>query len=684
MLVTARPPRELIERRDPPHYRQGDLLWLKGDLEAPESFGDFDFPRYLAQQGVGSTMAFPRHSLLDTGQGPALERWLFNARSRLAESLREALPEPQAGVALALVLGIRSDVDPGLEQDFRDSGTTHLLAISGLHVGIVMLAALWAVRRLVRRPRLLVFALPALVMWGYALLAGLPPSAARAAIMGSFYLAALYFGRQRHGFEALLIAAIVITAFDPRALWQVSFQLSFLAMAGIIIANDFQRVWMPAARPGEAETLAATAVRWLAAAVVMGLAATAFTWPAIAFYFHRVSLVGVPATVAALLALPPALVFSVAAGVVGLASAEAAWVFAWGAWLSLGYIVWAVELMASLAIASVRVDDFGRWLVVGYYVLLAGAVWALLRGRRSLARPRPALAIPASLRLSRFGALALGLALLSALVWTGAARQPSQNLRVTFLDVGHGDAILIQTPSRHTILVDGGPDPGRLARGLGGELSFWERRIDLVVATHAHADHVGGLPEALARYDVRRALEPGLDVESAAYEAWRSAVGREAVPVTTAEAGQSIVLGRVIIDVLHPPARPLLDTPSDPDNNAIVLRVAFGDVSFLLTSDIHVLAEDFLLDQGLDLRSTVLKAGHHGSRTSTSERFLEAVRPAVVVITSDAGRRFGHPHAETLATLARHVAPRALFDTGRDGTVSFETDGERLWVETGR
>ena len=679
VLVTAKPPRELVLKRDPPYFRQGDLFGLKGDLEQPESFGDFDFPRFLARQGVGSTMAFPRLSLLGTGHGPTLDRWVSSVRDRLARSLRQALPEPQASLAQALALGIRSDIPSDLEQDFRDTGTTHLLAISGLHVGMVMLAALWASRRLFARPRFLVFLLPALVAWGYALLAGMPPSASRAAFMGTFYLGALYFGRQRHGREALLLAALVITAFDPAALWEVSFQLSFLAMAGIILALDWTRgLWAGAG--GESPG----ALRWASMVAIMGVAATLLTWPAIGFYFKQVSLVGVPATLAALPAIPVALAFSLAAAIVGLASSEAAWLFAWGAWLTLGYFQWVVELAASLPLTSVRFGGVSRWLVVAYYGLLSAGLWLLSRGtglpRLGAVRITP----PSGLRLSRFGALILAVSLLSALVWTSALRGPSGTLEVTFLDVGHGDAILIRTPSRHIVLVDGGRDPRLIAQALGRHLPFWNKRIEVLVASHGHEDHVGGLAEVVERFDVRQVLAPPGDYGLTSMAAWRRAVDRRDIPLVVAREGQTIRLGNTRIDVLHPPERLLESTPSDVDNNSVVLRVSYGQVSFLLTGDVHALAETFLVETGAGLESTVLKAGHHGSRTSSSEPFLDAVRPLAVVTTSDEERTFGHPHPETLAALGQRVPAGALFDTGLQGEVRFETDGRRLWVTTAR
>ncbi len=702
-LVTARAGRDLARDREPPYVRIGDLLELRGRLERPRSFSDFDFPAYLAQQGVRSVMEFPRVALVESGHGPLLDRALARARGRLSRALEDTLPEPQNGLAQGLLLGIRSDIDRDLNEDFRRSGTSHILAISGQNVAVLMGLVLLLARRFLGRPWAFPYVITGAVIWLYVLNAGLPPSAERAAIMGSFYLAALALGRQQIGLQALLLAALVITAFAPRDLWQVSFQLSFLAMAGMVLAMPRAQEALAQGRPAGGNW-AALAVRYLMLSIAMSAVATLFTLPVVAFYFHQISLVGVPATALALPALLPALALSALTALVGLASSEAAWLFAWGAWLSLSAMIWAVQLFAALPLASVRVGEVARaWLGL-YYAALLGAVWAMgraaARWRLRLRPPAPdswflraarfgkaALDGIGPPRLTPFGAASCAVALLAALVWWAALASPSKTLDVTFIDVGHGDAILVRTPSRHTVLVDGGPDPRRIVAALdrsarGGP--FASRRIDLVVLTHADEDHAGGLAEVTRRYDVRRALEPGLPASSGIYTAWRRAVDTKGVPVTVARAGQAIVLGDVRIEVEHPPEPPLRGTPADENENAVVLRLTYGRFSLLLASDVQAVAEGYLARERPGLESLVLKVAHHGSATSSTEPFLEAVRPRVAVITAGNPDRFGHPSPVTVERLRRYVTEPLLFNTGRDGEVRLRTDGERLWIKTGR
>jgi competence protein ComEC len=290
------------------------------------------------------------------------------------------------------------------------------------------------------------------------------------------------------------------------------------------------------------------------------------------------------------------------------------------------------------------------------------------------------------------------LAVVAVLVWVAAAMVPQGGaLSVSFLDVGQGDSILITGPSGQRVLVDGGPSPEKVCLELGEALPFWERGIDLVVLTHAHSDHVTGLVEVLQRYDVQRVLysayypieqasESDYDSEvSPAYAEFCDAVAEENIGCVAAQAGQTIELGGgATIEVLNPPDTFLEGTDSDADNNAVVLRVAMGDVSFLLTSDLYWDGELYLVAERAGLESTVLKVSHHGSSSSTYPSFLQAVDPQVAVVSVGADNRFGHPTEEVMQRLVDCVGDGNIYLTSERGSVTFTTDGERLWVETER
>ena len=245
-------------------------------------------------------------------------------------------------------------------------------------------------------------------------------------------------------------------------------------------------------------------------------------------------------------------------------------------------------------------------------------------------------------------------------------------------------AILIQTPNGQNILIDGGPDPQTISLELSKKLPFWDRTIDLVVCTQPHADHVTGLVEVLLRYDVKQVLEPGVSYNSSIYQEWLRLVEDEGIEYNIARAGQEIDLGNGIkIEVLNPPASLWEGTSDDVDNNGVVLRLSWGQLSFLFTADIREDVEFELIGQRANLKSTVLKVAHHGSETSTSPQFLAAVNPAVAVISVGANNTFGHPGPEVWERLINRLGEDNVYRTDEDGTIEFITDGEKLWVRAG-
>jgi competence protein ComEC len=241
------------------------------------------------------------------------------------------------------------------------------------------------------------------------------------------------------------------------------------------------------------------------------------------------------------------------------------------------------------------------------------------------------------------------------------------------LDVGQGDAILIEAPDGRRVLVDGGPSGDALVQALGEALPASEREIDLVVLTHAQDDHVTGLVELLRVYEVSQVLEGPLAGETGAYGAWREVVDAEGAIRHRASAGQVIEVGDVRIEVVAPDG---VIAGGDANENSVVLRVVYGEVTFLLTGDLGEEGEAALLDAGFELGSTVLKVGHHGSDGATTRPFLDAVSPAVAVVSAGEGNAFGHP----APGLRLRLGEVPLFRTDRNGSVRFETDGTSVWV----
>ena len=275
---------------------------------------------------------------------------------------------------------------------------------------------------------------------------------------------------------------------------------------------------------------------------------------------------------------------------------------------------------------------------------------------------------------------AILLILVAAVVWLAQRGLPDGRLHVFFLDVGQGDAILIQAPDGRQILVDGGPSPTALLNELGAALPFWDHSLDLVVLTHPDGDHITGLIPLLARYRVGQVLDvPQSDTSSWA-KSWLASLKQAGVKRTHALRGMRLPVGRLLVTVLNPGATPLTGTNSDDNNNAIVLRLDYGETSFLLTGDAEVEAEEAMLAAGLPLRADVLKIGHHGSNGSSSAAFLAAVQPQLAVIQVGADNSFGHPHPAVLERLTGIEVLR----TDQNGRIEVVSDGKQVKVKTER
>ena len=425
-----------------PTYQNGDLLKVTGELEEPpHDLDGFDYRAYLARQGIYSVMYYPDDAeLLATEQGTQPFQAIYSFRHRMGEALGSSLTEPEGSLAQGILLGLRHNVPSSLYEDFRDSGTAHLLAISGLHMvivaGIVLSASVWLFGR--RRPTYFLVALG--VLWLYAVLAGMSPSVMRAAIMVSLFLFGAYVGRQRSGITAIAFAAAVMVAITPQILWSVSFQLSFTAVLGLILlAPTFQK-WLGRTR----------APNIVVDSFAYSLGAILATLPLVAYYFGYVSLVGLPATFLVLPALPGIIVLSALVGFIGLFALPLAQVIGWVDWLFLAYMVAVVQGFAALPWSSLEVGGMDAAWVWLYYAVFGGAIW-LGTGRKSLFSSikggfRGASGGLASLsRKTPVKWVLIPLLIIAILTWAAVVVAPETGkLRVSFLDVGQGDAILIQ------------------------------------------------------------------------------------------------------------------------------------------------------------------------------------------------------------------------------------------------
>ena len=330
--------------------------------------------------------------------------------------------------------------------------------------------------------------------------------------------------------------------------------------------------------------------------------------------------------------------------------------------------------------ASLDLGTFPFWLLVLLYAAIAAGVWAANQPGSADDEARPQFRLPeigslqTRLWLGSFGVIVL-------LIWLAVLALPDGRLHVAFLDVGQGDAILITLPKGDQILIDGGPSPTDLNWRLGQEMPFWDRTLELVINTHPDADHLGGLVSLLDRYTVEQALVADVEGGSQLYRAWSAELAEAHLTAIPAQAGMPLNLGQGVLATIISPG-PAVEHIDEPNNHSIVLHLQFGQVSFLFTGDIEAPVEQKLVQIDAPLQATILKSPHHGSKTSSTETFLNAVNPQLVVISVGQDNRFGHPSPEVMERYAAHGLP--VLRTDERGTIELITDGNGIWVETAK
>lgn len=669
-LVLVRAPRY-------PVHAYGERLAVTGELETPPVFESFDYRDYLARQGVYAMIRRPRVELLEAGQGSPFWAALYAFKARAAETIAQILPEPYAGLLTGILLGVETGIPRALYERFNATGTSHIIVISGFNIAIVAGLLMLVGTRLFGKRRAAWVAIVGIVL--YTLLVGADAAVVRAALMGGLFVLALYLGRQTEVRTSLILAALVMTAINPYALWDVGFQLSFAATAGLIwLTPPLERVAERCVRALVGGQHVRGGLRLLSEALLVTLAAQIATGPLIVYHFERFSLISLLTNLLILPVQPLVMTAGGLATLAGMLWLPLGKVIGWLAWLPLAWTVWVVDWTAAIPFASLTLGRFSPWLLAAMYAGLAALTW--WANRRPPSEETESYQ-PGSARLSLPTRLLFAGGLLTvALVWLAVASLPDARLHVTFLDVGQGDAIFITTPGGHQMLIDGGPSATVTLWQMGRHMPFWDRSLDVVVNTHPEADHLTGLPEVLRRYRVGQVILPDVDNNTSLYAAWQTALAGEGATLIPAQAGTRLSLGDgVWAEVLHPGGVP---TGGRLNDHSVVLRVGLGQISFLLPGDIEAEVERRLAAEGVSLGATVLKAPHHGSDTSSCEPFLAAVDPQVAVVSVGADNDFGHPSREVLDRYAEHGIP--VLRTDELGAIEFITDGQRLWVEAGR
>ena len=690
-----------------PVYTYGERLHFPAKLRAPRNYGNpgaLDLVGYLASQGVRLTGSARARdvAVLPGFAGSRIGLWRSNARRSVLNHIQRLWPGEPGALMQAMLIGGRAFFGRELKTNFQRTGTYHILVVSGINVGILAFAFFWALRKLPMGEEAATV-LTILFSWGYAFLADLGPPIVRATITLTIYLITRLLFRDRNGLNALGIAALGILVVAPRTLFEASFQLTFLsviAVAGIAVPilqrtlYPFQRALRNIDSPAYDFSLPTRAAQFRSdlqlvrenLAQIVGLRSsnyvllrgTGFVLAAcelilissiievslalpMAWYFHRTTTMSLPANA---LVIPMASILMPAA-VLAVALSYISYWLAHIPALVTGYC---------LAVLTGTIRFIGHWQIsdvrlASTTVGTACAVATAYGMAMVMARRRLALAW-------------LGVAgLLASAIWITVAPPTKQwrsgVLEVTAIDVGQGDSLLIITPEGKTLLLDSGGVGGQSHSDfdVGEEVVspyLWSRgirRLDAVAISHPHSDHMGGMRSVIANFRPRE-LWYGLDSPSTEFTELAAAARSFGVALQPHTAGEAFDFGGVHIRVLNPQPGSVASNPAQ-DDESMVLRFQYRDTSALLVGDSHKRTEEIL--EGENPASNLLKIGHHGSTTSSSPEFLQAVSPQFAVVSAGYYNSFRHPRPEVMQRFAaRHVQ---TYRTDLAGAVSFYLDG---------
>jgi competence protein ComEC len=633
------------------HY--GDVVRVRGSLVTPPDEESFSYRDYLARQGILAYMPDAQATLLPSTSGNPFLKLVYGFKERLVTVVYRVFPDPEASLLAGILLGDDNGLPANLQQAFQDTGTTHIIAISGFNIAILAAVFMALFGRLLGRRKGAIVAVACIFV--YTLLVGATASVLRAAIMGTLAIFARQVGRRQNGLNTLAATAGIMAVIDPLSLWDVGFQLSFAATLGLILyAQPFQD-WFTNLLARRMQAQAAERVaRPVGEYILFTLAAQLTTLPVIAWHFGRISLVSILTNPFILPAQPAVMILGGVAVLLGLVYLPLGRLFGWIAWPFAAYTDRAVELFDRIPHGYVALGDFSLLFVVLFYAVLLFLTFASARRKKVLR----SILVPSVIIAS--------LGILTFLVWSAVFTAPDGKLRLTFLDVGSANAVLIQTPTGRAILVNGGPSPSQLSGSLGRRLSPFDRSLDWLVVASTGEKELAALPRTLDRFQVDAALWAGpVGASSSSVQVDRWLVYNN-VPVTQSYPEASLDLGE---------GARLTVTRQTP--LGALLLVEWGGFRALLPigMDLNTLT-DTNNGQTIGPVTVLLLADSGSSRTNPPE-WIASLQPEAAVLSVQAGDPRGLPPQSVLDSLQDIT----LLRTDQNGWISISTDGTHLWVE---
>ncbi|GAB4478750.1 MAG: hypothetical protein Kow0088_18910 [Anaerolineales bacterium] len=637
-------------------WRYGDRVSIVGKLELPPEDEEFSYRAYLLRKEIFAYLPKAEVRLIQRREGNFIYQAIYTLRQQCLTALMNIFPEPQASLLAGILLGIESGIPNQVRQAFIDSGTMHIVAISGFNITLLTGLFMAILARALGRWRGAF--LSVILISSYTILVGANASVVRAAIMGVLTLFAAQIGRRQSGMNSLFFVAALMAIFDPHILWDVSFQLSFAATLGLVLYANALNEWAIRqlahfTRAEMAEKLGNLLGEW----ALYTLAAQVTTLPIMLYHFRRLSLVSLLVNPLILPVQPAVMVGGGIAMLLALIHPAIGQLCAYLVLPLVTYTIRMVEWSAALPYSSLRFSALPLFGVVICYLILFAVTkfWQELRIVWRGLKPLPIVAI---------------LSLLTVLAWQSALSAPDGKLHLILLDIStpsqSSEALLIQTPQGRYILINGGNSPSRLLEAIDRWLPLTNRHLDWVVLAGARQAQIGGIAELVERRRVENIWWAIPQGESSAASAIQRAAKEGDIPIISAQIGQSLDLGE--------------------GGQLSVIGLGERGAVFVLEWKRFRAFLPFGLDS--ELREEMLESGqlrpvslwllaNNGSSWYNPTEFLYRLQPQLVWLSVAQGDWYGLPHAEIIARLAGFP----LLRTDLNGWIHLQSDGEQMWVE---
>ena len=567
-----------------------------------------------------------------------LTRTIFNIKEKLQNVHTQTLPRKHANLLISLVFGgSSSNLDFKTKKAFLNLGLIHLLVVSGAQVSIIM-SLILLLSKVFHIPKLPFFFMATFFNFSFAIMTGAQPSIVRASLMAQILLISDLFERNYDSFSSLALVAFILTLISPNLIYSPAFQLSFTATFSLLhvapILSNKLKIYLPG---------------FLSQLIAISIAPTLMTYPITAYHFERISIISTLSNFLAISWIEVLVILGFITSLIGQVSLFLAQILNNFNGLIISLLLILVNLLNKISWSTISINKPSIISIIVFYLFGFYLLEIIKKGfKQNWIKLSIAILISINLILCHKAI---------SYVSSSIANPKSNLLQVTILDVGQGDSIFIKAPSGRNTLIDGGPKTRYFNAGKKVVCKFLRKsgikRIDVIILSHAHADHVGGLSYIINNFPVGLIIDPGLPHTSYLYKNFLKTIKKKKIPYRRAKKGQILdYLDGIKGYILHPSNPLITKTKSDLNNNSVVLKLNYNKTSFLFLGDLEFEGEERLFQNSTDLKSDVIKIGHHGSKNATSKGLLNKVDPKIAIISLSKNNRYGYPHPEVLKRLS--------------------------------